>query len=103
MHRYGSTFAHSRNWRSRRCQSGSIPAQHRDPQLARGLQDVFAKAQIVRQRPAFIEDAAIDAQAQMLVEIAENVRVHFADGPLQIDADAGLWLLGEQSEREGKW
>ena len=59
------------------------PAQNRDAQVARRLQDIRAKPVLVAQRGAFLVRATIDAAAEMLDEAA----VDFA-----VDATDGLWF-----------
>ena len=67
------------------------PGQRRSvtPSPLRGVHDVVAEAVRVRERAAFLEDAAVDAAAEVLGEVAEDVRVHLADHAVGIELDAG--------------
>ena len=64
------------------------PAQHREAERTGGLQHVAAEAARVRERGALVVDAAVDAAAEMLDELAEDARVHRAEPSPQVDADA---------------
>ena len=64
------------------------PAQERHAEPLRGLHDVLAEAVRIRERAAFLEDAAVDAAAEVLGEVAEHVRVDLADHAVGIDLDA---------------
>src|SRR5262249_48836247 len=50
----------------------SGPAQDRHAEPLRCLHDVLAEAVGVRERAAFLEDAAVDAAPEMLGEVAED-------------------------------
>src|SRR5579884_2557689 len=66
------------------------PAQNRDVQIADRLHHVFAIAVAVRQRRAFLEDAALDAAAEVFGEVAVDLRIDGRDDAVGIDADARL-------------
>ena len=64
------------------------PAQQADLEFARRVQDVPAEAVGVGEGGFFFEDAAIDAAAQVLDEVAIKQRVDIADYAFGIDLDA---------------
>ena len=80
------------------------PAQQRDIEILNGLHDVFAVAVLVGQRGTFLEEAALDAAAEMLGEVAVNLRIDIADPAIGIDFDACLqgFGLSRAEERDGE-
>src|SRR5262245_17922131 len=68
-------------------------AQDRDVQPLDRLQDVQPDAFFVRERTAFFVNAAVDHAPQVLGEVAEQMRMHFADRAIDVDLDASLRLL----------
>src|SRR5262249_20823103 len=68
-------------------------AQDRDVQPFDRLQHVQPNAFLVRERTAFFVNAAVDHAAQVLCEVTEQMRIHFADGAIDVDLDASLRLL----------
>jgi len=64
------------------------PAEHREAEGTRRLQNIETKTARVGERGAFVVDAAVDAATEMLDELAEDARVHRADAPPEVDADA---------------
>ena len=82
------------------------PAQDGDAEVADGFHDVLAVALGVGERTAFLVDAAVDAAAEVLGEIAEDVGMHLADDAVGVDLDACGGLRGKRegqadSEEEG--
>jgi hypothetical protein len=64
------------------------PPQDRNAQRPGGVEDVAPEAALVAERRALVVDAAVDAAAQVLDELPEDARVHGAQTPRQVDADA---------------
>src|SRR5215475_1210215 len=65
------------------------PAQHGHAQGPHGLQHVLAESALVAERRPFLEDAAVDAAAEVLDEVSEDPPVDLPDLPLEIDLDLG--------------
>jgi hypothetical protein len=55
------------------------PPQDRKAEGTRGVEDVAPEAARVAQRRALVVDAAVDAAAQVLDELAEDARVNGAE------------------------
>ena len=64
------------------------PAEHREAEGTAPPQNIETKTARVGERGAFVVDAAVDAATEMLDELAEDARVHRADAPPEVDADA---------------
>src|SRR3954451_15852336 len=58
-------------------------------ELLRAFEDVAAEAVAVGKRRFLVEDAAVDAAAQVLDEISVDQRVDVADDALGVDLDTG--------------
>src|SRR5262249_2888341 len=65
------------------------PSQDRDARRANSLQHVESEAAGVAQRRALLEDAAVDAAAEVLDEVAEDAAVDGAEPAGGIDHDTG--------------
>ena len=66
------------------------------------VEDVAAEAVAVGERRLLFEDAAVDAAAEVLDEIAVNQRVDVADDALGVDFDARAQRRGLAAEDEGR-
>ncbi len=66
------------------------PAQEGDIELTDRLEDVLAEAIGIREWRLLFEDAAIDAAAEVLDEVAVEHGIDVADDTLGIDLDAGV-------------
>ena len=77
------------------------PAEDRQAEPAGGVHDVAPVAVGIRERAPFLEDAAVDAAAEVLGEIAEDVRVHLADHAVGIELDARRRRLGGERGSPG--
>src|SRR5262245_1600945 len=74
-------------------------AQDRDVQPLDRLQHVQPDAFFVRERTAFFVNAAVDHAPQVLGEVAEQMRMHFADRAIDVNLDASLRLLAVSGAR----
>src|SRR5712691_786288 len=63
------------------------PAEHGHPEGTDRLQHVAAVAALVAQGRSLLEDAAVDAAAEMLDEVSKDAAVHAAHATIQVDAD----------------
>ncbi|MGC4048327.1 MAG: hypothetical protein QM757_01240 [Paludibaculum sp.] len=70
------------------------PAEQGDAEVFGSFHDVFSETACIGKRAAFLVDAAIDAAAEVFGEIAEHVRMDFADFAVCVDLDASLRALG---------
>src|SRR5262249_45366789 len=68
-------------------------AQDRDAQPLDRLQRVQSNAIFVRKRAAFLVNAAVNHAAEVLGEVAEQMRMHFANGAIDVDLNASLRFL----------
>ena len=64
------------------------PAEQGDVELADGFEDVLAEAVGIGEGRLLFEDAAIDAAAEVLDEVAVELGIDVADDALGIDLDA---------------
>ena len=62
------------------------PAEHRHAERADRLQHVPPEAARIAERRALLEDAAVDAAAEVLDEVAEDPPIHGADPAGEVDA-----------------
>ena len=65
------------------------PPEHGDPKRADRVQHVAPEPARVAQGRALVEDAAVDAAAEVLDEVAEDPPVHGADPAGEVDRDPG--------------
>src|SRR5215204_289841 len=69
------------------------PTQDRYPQAPRGLEHIPAVAPVVAKGRALVEDASIDAAAEVLDKAPEYPSVQLADPSVRVDLDPGQPLL----------
>src|SRR4029453_13882438 len=65
------------------------PAQDGDAQRPHRIQHVAPEPSLVAERRALLEDAAVDAAADMVEEVSKDSPVHRADLPIQVDSNRG--------------
>ena len=65
-------------------------------EFAQGRDDIIANAARIGDRTVLADpDAFVDAAAEVFGEVAEQVRMHFTDGAIDIDLDARSGRLRE--------
>jgi hypothetical protein len=65
------------------------PAQDGYAQRPHRVEHVAPEPSLVAERRSLLEDAAVDAAADVLDEVSKDPPVHRADRPIQVDSNRG--------------